>query len=899
MTIGQHGVVVRNVRALRGPNLHAFMPVLEVTLDIGPYEDRPSTSFDGFVDRLVGWLPGLQAHECSVGRPGGFIERLRRGTYLGHIAEHVTLELQTVMGFNVGFGRARGTGERGVYSVVIAYREEEPARAAFDTALRLTIAAMHDEPFEIEAEIERLMKVADEYRLGPSTAAIVDAARKRHIPIIRLKPTGSLVQLGYGIHQKRIWASETTHTSAIAVDLCQEKPLTNHMLRTVGVPVPGGRPVTSADDAWKAAREVGLPVVVKPQAGNQGKGVSANLTTEDDVRSGYEIARKFGNGVLVEQYISGNDYRLLVVNGKMVAASRRDPAMVTGDGRSTVRELVEIVNQDPRRRDGHSSTLTRIRLDDAAELVLQQQGLSFDAVPELGQQVKLRENCNLSTGGTATDVTDDVHPRNVRIAELAAQILRLDVAGIDILCEDIRRPIREQGGAIVEVNAAPGLRMHVHPSEGKSRDVGTPIIEMLYPNNAPSRIPIVAVTGTNGKTTVTRLVAHMFETTKKLVGMTTTEGTYIDGERIIQGDCSGPQSARAVLLHPYVEAAVLETARGGMLREGLAFDSCTVGVVMNVTSDHLGLKGINTLEELAKVKQIVVENVARDGAAVLNAEDPLVAQMAAATDGEVIYFSLKPQAPVMAAHLASGGKGVFVEDGSIVLATGNDRLPVINLSQVGFTLGGAIRFQVQNALAAAGAAWGAGLNPAMIARALTTFTTDGATVPGRFNVTDHNGIQIIVDYGHNVAALEAIGQAVEAMGERRTIMVLGLPGDRRNDDLLATMDVTVPYVDEYFFFDLPGLRGRAPHEVPNLLATRVPADISWTIAASQADGIQRAWERARPGDRLVLIVDDVDEGLTQVDALTGVASEDDPCLAPIAVGVGEAVAHGMMVGGSW
>lgn len=899
MTIGEHNVVVRNVRALRGPNLHAFMPVLEITLDIGPYEERPSTSFTGFVDRLVSWLPGLQAHECSAGRPGGFIERLRRGTYLAHMTEHVTLELQTVMGFDVGFGRARGTAERGVYSVVIAYREEEPARVAFDTALRLTLAAMNDEPFDVAAEIERLMQVADEYRLGPSTAAIVDAARKRRIPIIRLKPNGSLIQLGYGVHQKRIWASETSLTSAIAVDLCQEKPLTNQMLRTVGVPVPEGRAVTSADEAWQVAQAVGLPVVVKPQAGNQGKGVSANLTTEEDVRSGYEIARKFGSGVLVEQYIRGKDYRLLVVNGTMVAAARRDPAMVTGDGRKTVRELVHEVNQDPRRRDGHSSTLTRIRLDDAAELVLQQQALTLDSVPELGQKVKLRENCNLSTGGAATDVTDEVHLRNVRIAELAAQILRLDVAGIDILCEDIRRPIREQGGAIVEVNAAPGLRMHVHPTEGKSRDVGTPIIDMLYPNNAPARIPIVAVTGTNGKTTVTRLVAHMFETTKKLVGMTTTEGTYIDGERIIQGDCSGPQSARAVLLHPYVEAAVLETARGGILREGLAFDSCTVGVVMNVTSDHLGLRGINTLEELAKVKQVVVENVDRTGAAVLNAEDPLVAQMAAATDGQVIYFSLRPDAPVMAAHLANGGKGVVVDGGSIVLATGEDRLPLIDLSQVGFTHAGAIQFQVQNALAATAAAWGAGLNPAMIARALTTFVTDGATVPGRFNVTEHNGVQIVIDYGHNQAALEALGQAISAMGRRRTIMVLGLPGDRRDEDLRATMDVTTPYVDEYLFFDLPGLRGRAPHEVPTLLQNRVPAGVPSAIVASQAAGIQRAWELARPGDRLVLIVDDVDEGLAQVDALLGVASEDDPCLVPIAAGVGHATANGAMVGGSW
>jgi len=524
-----HAVTVRDIRALRGPNLHAHMPVLQVTLDIGSYEKQPSSHFPGMVERLLAWLPGLEKHECSLGRPGGFIERLKQGTYLGHICEHITLELQGLLGFEVSFGRARGTGEPGVYTVVIAYAEEQLARAAFETALRLSLAAMHDEPFEIEAEVEHLRTLADDQRLGPSTGAIVAAARKYNIPVLRLTPTGSLVQLGYGVNQKRILASETSETSSIAVALCQEKPLTNLMLRMVGVPVPEGRSVTSADEAWQAAQEIGVPVVVKPEDGNQGKGVSVNLTTEAEVRQAYAIAQPFGGLVMVETFIEGADYRLLVVNGAMVAAARRDPAMVVGDGEHTVEQLVTLANRDPRRRPGHSSTLTRMVLDDAARLVLAQQGVSESCIPEAGQVVKLRHNANLSTGGTATDVTDDVHPANAQLAELAAQILALDVAGIDILCKDIRRPLMEQEGAIVEVNAAPGLRMHLHPAVGVARDVGKPIIEMLYPDDVPSRIPVIAVTGTNGKTTVTRLISHMYETAHKVVGMTCTEGPLSPG----------------------------------------------------------------------------------------------------------------------------------------------------------------------------------------------------------------------------------------------------------------------------------------------------------------------------------------------------------------------------------
>jgi cyanophycin synthetase len=872
-----HGVTLRSMRALHGPNLFTRKPVLQIELDIGPYEERPSSSFPSFVERLTALLPGLYQHACSVGRPGGFVERLQRRTYLAHICEHVALELQNIMGFDVGFGRARSTGERGVYRVVMAYLEEEPAHAAFETALDLTLAAMHDEPFDWVAERERLLELADTYRLGPFTAAIVDAARARGIPVLRLIPTDSLVQLGYGVYQKRIQASETSNTSAIAVSICQDKDLTNRLLRAVGVPSPAGRTVSSTEDAWAAAQEVGLPVVVKPADGNQGKGVSVNLLDEAALRAAYPIAAAFGK-VLVERYVRGHDYRLLVVGGKLVTAARRDPAQVVGDGLQSVAELVALVNADPRRRPGHSSALTRIRLDDAADLALVQQDLTREVVPAAGQAVRLRSNANLSTGGTASDVTEQVHPQNARMAELAAQIVNLDVAGIDVICEDISRPLPEQGGAIVEINAAPGLRMHLHPTHGQGRDVGGPIVDVLYPNGAPARIPILAVTGTNGKTTVTRLLRHIYETARLVVGMTSTEGTYIAGECILEGDCSGPQSARAVLLHPRVQVAVLETARGGILREGLAFDRCRVGVVTNISADHLGLKGVNSLEELAQVKQVVVEAVAPDGAAVLNAEDPLVAEMAAATEAEVVYFGLSAQNHIVAAQLAAGRRAVVVEDGQVVLATGAVRVELIELARIPFTLGGAVGFQVQNALAATAAAWAEGLNPALIARALTTFTTDAATVPGRFNVGELEGVQLVVDYAHNRAAVAALGEAVAALGRRRTVLLFTLPGDRRDEDLRATLEATRPFADAYVLYDTLERRGRAEGEIPQLLSSWLPPDVPCVLAGGQQEGLALAWQQVRAGERLVLIADIVENAVHHLQELTSALEADAACV---------------------
>ena len=597
----------RKVLVLRGPNYWANFPVLEAWLDLGELKDSPSDQLPGFNERLMAWLPTMIEHRCSVGERGGFFERLRRGTWQGHIVEHVALELQTLAGSEVGFGRTRETLEEGVYKVAVEFEEEALGRAALETARLMCLAAVYDRPFDVAGEIEKLRALHQKTRLGPSTASIVRAALARGIPARRLN-NESLVQLGYGSRQRRILAAETDRTGAIAEAIAQDKELTRTLLRAVGVPVPEGRPVKNADDAWAAAEKIGLPVVVKPQFGNQGRGVATNLKTREQVVAAYEAARQESSFIMVEQFAPGDDYRLLVVGDRVVAAARREPAMVFGDGLHSVEQLVAQVNQDPRRGDDHATALSKIQLDAVALQVLAEQGYTPASVPPIGSRVLIRRNANLSTGGTATDVTDLVHPAVADRAVEAARMIGLDVAGVDVVAQDIGRPLEEQWGVVVEVNAAPGLRMHLEPSSGKSRPVGEAIVGTLFAEGESGRIPIVAVTGVNGKTTTTRLIGHILRGTGRRVGMTCTEGIFVDDRRIQTGDCSGPQSAQAVLLNPSVDAAVLETARGGILRAGLGFDRCDVAVVTNIgEGDHLGLNDIDTLEKLARVKRTIVE----------------------------------------------------------------------------------------------------------------------------------------------------------------------------------------------------------------------------------------------------------------------------------------------------
>lgn len=852
----------RKVLTLRGPNIWANFPVLEAWVDLGELKDSPSDSLPGFNDRLMNWLPTMIEHRCSIGERGGFFERLRRGTYPAHILEHVTLELQTLAGTEVSFGRARETGEEGVYKVAIEYQDELLAKECLQVGRTLLLAAVYDQPFNIQAEVARLRAFAQEVCLGPSTRSIVDAAVKRGIPWRRLN-RGSLVQFGHGHKQRRILAAETDRTGAVAQEIAQDKHLTRQLLRAVGVPVAEGRPVASVEDALEAAKEIGFPVVVKPQDGNQGRGVATNLRTLEQVAVAFESARREGERVLVERFAPGHDHRLLVVGGKMIAAARRTPAHVIGDGVASIAQLVEQKNEDPRRGDDHATPLSKIRLDPVALAVLAEQGYAPEAIPPLNAIVLIRRNANLSTGGTAVDVTDEVHPQVAAIAIEAARVVGLDIAGIDVVAADISLPLEQQGGIIVEVNAAPGLRMHLQPSGGSPRPVGESIMELLYSPDEDGRVPIVAVTGVNGKTTTTRLIANVVRATGKCVGMTCTEGVYINDRAIDKGDCSGPQSARHVLMNPSVEAAVLETARGGILREGLGFDRCNVAVVTNIgEGDHLGLSDIESVEKLAKVKRTIVDVVAPNGWAILNAADPLVVEMAPKCPGKVAFFSCDAEHPVILQHRQNGGRAIFVRENTIFLADGASELAFLPLAEVPLTHGGKVGFQVENVLAATAATWCLGVTIDTVRQRVAVFTPDMEKVPGRFNVLELNGATIIVDYGHNASSLQAVIGSLDAFPHRRRLALYSTAGDRRDCDMVRQGELLAQAFETIIVYEDHYLRGRQEGEIIRLIRQGIesrglPRFIHEVRGATKA--MEMALAMVQPGDLLLLQADVIEE----------------------------------------
>jgi len=857
---------LRKVLALRGPNIWANYPVLEAWVDLGPFEYRPSNVIEGFNERLMAWMPTMIEHRCSIGERGGFFERLRRGTWLGHILEHVTLELQSLAGTPVGFGRARETSEVGVYRVVIEYIEEDLARECLATAHRLLMAAVNNESFDVASELQRLRAFKQQICLGPSTGGIVATAKARGIPVRRLT-SGSLVQLGYGARQRRICAAETDRTSAIAQEIAQDKDLTRKLLHAAGVNVPEGRPVTSAEDAWAAACDIGLPVVVKPQDGNQGRGVATNLTTREQVLGAFEAASRESHRVLVERYVPGNDYRLLVVNGQVVAAARREPAHVVGDGQQTIAELVKQVNTDPRRGDDHSTALSKIPLDAVSLGVLAEQGFTPDSVPPVGKMVLIRRNANLSTGGKAIDVTDRVHPDVAARAVDAARVVGLDIAGVDVVATDISISLEEQHGAIVEVNAAPGLRMHLEPSFGVARPVTEAIVDMLFPNGENGRIPIVAVTGVNGKTTTVRLIAHMLRLGGRHVGMTCTDGIYIDDRRIDREDCSGPLSAQNVLMNPLVEAAVLETARGGILRAGLGFDLCDVAVVTNIgEGDHLGLSDVVDLEALARVKRCIVEVLQPNGTAVLNAADPLVAAMASRSTGKVTYFAYSGEEPVIQKHRAEGGRAVFVRENHVVLAEGPHEETLISLESVPLARGGRIRFQVENILAAVAAGLGLGISKDTLRERLETFAPNLQNSPGRFNLFEIGGASVVVDYGHNPSALQAVIEAMQPLAGKRTA-VFTAAGDRRDCDMVRQGQIVGEAFDRVILYEDHYRRGRPDGQITSLLRQ----GLATTTRAKEIlevpgffKAIDTALDTVRPGEVLLIQADTIDETIDYV-----------------------------------
>lgn len=849
---------ISRIRALRGPNLWSRHTSIEAIVSCTEVECQLNRHFPEFETRLRARFPeiGLVALADTA-----------QTFSLAHALQLAALGLQVSAGCPVTFGRTQQTVTPGEYQVVVEYTEEAVGRRAFALAEALCRAAFDDKPFDLEAALAELRELDEDERLGPSTGAIVTAALARNIPYRRLT-SGSLVQFGWGSRQRRIQAAELDRTSAIAESIAQDKDLTKDLLRAAGVPVPLGRVVESADDAWAAAQEIGGAVVVKPQDGNQGKGVAVNLTTRAEVLAAYAVAAEISSKVLVERYLPGQDFRLLVVGQQMVAAARRDPPQVIGDGVHTIRELVEQVNSDPRRGEGHGTALTKIRFDDIALATLDKQGYGADSIPAKGARVVLRNNANLSTGGTATDVTDDVHPELAARAVDAAQMVGLDICGVDVVCETVLKPLEEQGGGIVEVNAAPGLRMHLQPSFGRGRPVGEAIISALFGEGDNGRIPVVAVSGTNGKTTTVRLIAHLLAGANLRVGMTTTDGVYIQGERIDTGDCSGPRSARNVLMHPEVDAAVLETARGGVLREGLGFDRCSVAVVTNIgQGDHLGLAYINSVEDLAVVKRVIVENVAPDGMAVLNAADPVVAKMAEHCPGAVTYFAQDPHHPVLSTHLAQGKRGVYVSEGHIVCVAQGEEQQRLALARVPLTRGGSIGFQVDNVLAAVGAAWALGLDWLTIRRQLASFVSDASTTPGRFNLFDYKGATLIADYGHNPDAIQALVRAVETMPARQRVVVISGAGDRRDEDIRQQTQILGAAFDAVILYQDQCQRGRADGEVLALLRQGLDG-ASRTTYIEEIRGeflaIDRALARLEAGDVCLILVDQVEAALAHI-----------------------------------
>jgi cyanophycin synthetase len=847
---------VSRIRALRGPNLWCRQTVIEAIVSCTEVE-RIIDNVEVFENRLRARFPDIDILRTSSQEPANST---------AHALAYAALRLQTLAGCPVVFSRAAPTTELGVYQVVVEYAEEAVGRLAFDLAEQLCIAAMQDLPFDLTEGLLRLRDLNEDIRLGPSTGAIVQSALNRNIPYRRLTE-GSLVQFGWGSRQRRIQAAETDRSGAIAESIAQDKELTKSLLAAAGVQVPDGRCAFSAEDAWKVACEIDGPVVLKPRDGSQGKGVAVNIQGRDQIEAAYAAASGYGSEVIVERYFPGHDFRLLVVGDRLVAAARRDPPQVIGDGERSIAQLVEQINADPLRGEGHGSSLTRIRLDEIALATMAAQNYDADSIPEKGVLVTLRNNANLSTGGTATDVTDHVHPDLAATAVAAAQMVGLDVCGIDLVSENVYEPLDKQGGCIVEVNAAPGLRMHLSPSFGKGRAVGDAIIDSMFAEGENGRIPLVAVAGTNGKTTTVRLIAHLIAGTGVCVGMTNSDGVYIGSQRIDSGDCSGPRSARNVLLHPDVDAAVFETARGGVLREGLGFDRCDVAVVTNVgTGDHLGLSFISTVEDLAIVKRVIVENVASEGVAVLNAADPIVAAMAENCPGSVTFFAADRNNPLLATHKAQGRRTVYVEDGAIVLAEGSFEHR-IGMDTIPLVRGGTIGFQVDNAMAALAAAWALGLDWASIQAGVATFVNDAQTAPGRFNVFSYRGATLIADYGHNPDAIMALVQAVDAMPASRRSVVISGAGDRRDIDIRRQTEILGDAFDEVILYQDMCQRGREDGEVLGLLRQGL-ANAQRAKQLQEIRGeflaIDTALAGLREGELCLILIDQVEEALSHI-----------------------------------
>ncbi len=858
---------ILDIKVMRGPNYWSVRrhKLIQMRLDLEEMEQSPTNSIDGFPARLEKLFPTMFSHRCSVGAPGGFFQRVKEGTWMGHVIEHIALELQTLAGMECGFGRTRGTGKEGVYNVVFSYMEEKAGIYTAKASVRIAEALIAGNDYDLTEDIQNLREIREEERLGPSTGSIVDEAVTRGIPYIRLNKS-SLVQLGYGVNQKRIRATVASTTGSIAVDIACDKEETKNLLEAAEIPVPKGRIVYSEEGLKEAIERIKYPIVTKPVDGNHGKGATTNILNWEDAVRGLEAAKKYSRGVIVEKFITGEDHRVLVINYKFVAAAIRKPAAVVGDGKLTIQQLIDKTNEDPRRGYGHEKTLTQIKVDDFTMDILHKKGLTLESVLPKNEELFLKPTANLSTGGTATDVTDLVHPDNIFICERIARIIGLDICGIDIMAENLTEPLGQTGGAVLEVNAAPGFRMHIDPAVGIPRNVAEPVIDMLYPIGSTARIPIIAVTGTNGKTTTTRLMAHMVKTMGHKVGYTTTDGVYIQNQMMMKGDCTGPVSAEFVLKDPTVDFAVLESARGGILRAGLGFHHCDIAIVTNIAEDHLGLQDIDTIEQLARVKGVVPESVLPDGYAILNAENKWTAGMAVGLKCKVAYFSMDENNPLIKEHINKGGLAAVYENGYVTICKGTWKIRVEKAVNIPLTFNGRAAYNIANILPTLLAAFIRNMKVEDMRVALATFIPGPAQTPGRMNIFRFKHFDVMVDYAHNTAGFEAIGEMLSKIEANHVGIIAGV-GDRRDEDTVALGAQAAKMFHEIIIRQDKNLRGRTENEIIDLITKgikQVAPDKKVTTFKKEHDAIEFAIKNARKGTFLTICSDVVPDALSQI-----------------------------------
>ncbi|MFI5160268.1 MAG: cyanophycin synthetase [Sphingobacteriales bacterium] len=859
---------IENIQVLRGPNIWSVnrKKLIQLRLDLQEMEHKPSNKIEGFMERMEKLIPTLYSHRCSPGVPGGFFQRVIAGTWMGHVVEHIALEIQTLAGMDTGFGRTRETKTPGVYNVVFAYIEQKVGIYAAEAAVRITEALIKGEDYNLEYDIQKMREIREDTRLGPSTGSIVDEAIARDIPWIRLN-NQSLVQLGYGKNQVRFRATMTEKTSCIAVDIASNKDETKRMLQEQAIPVAKGITISSAEGVDEAIRKVGFPLVFKPLDGNHGRGISINIRTKEDAIAAYEFAAKISRRVIVEKFVTGYDFRVLVIDNKMVAAALRDPAHVKGDGHSTVQQLIDLENTDPRRGYGHEKVLTLITVDRDTLDLLDKKGYTLETVPKKGEKVFVKSTANLSTGGTSVDVTDHVHPQNVFICERISKIIGLDICGIDIMAQNLSEPLTDSGGVILEVNAAPGFRMHIAPSEGLPRNVAGHVIDMLYPPGKSARIPIIAITGTNGKTTTTRLIAHIVKNNGHRVGFTTSDGIYVQNNMMMKGDTTGPVSAEFILKDPTVDFAVLETARGGILRAGLGFTQCDIGVITNIQEDHLGLADIHTLDDLARVKSVVTNSVKKDGWAVLNADNDHCVRIGKKTDCNVAYFSMDENSAVIKSHCKKGGIACVCENGFITIQKGDWKIRVQRTILIPLTFGGTVPFMIQNVMAATLATFLWGFKTEDIQTSLQTFIPSAAQTPGRMNIFEFKDFKFMIDFAHNPDGYNGIKEFLRHIDSPLKIGIIAGTGDRRDDDIRELGKLSAEMFDYVILRQEKHLRGRTEENILNLLIEgihSVDPNKQFEVVPKEIEAIKYAMSMAKPGTFIVALSDVVDNAIETV-----------------------------------